>query len=285
MHWILDNMFVRMTAADQLADRIGNQAIQPVSGLLNEKNISTRKYIHALWILQRLGALKPAMLQAAVAISEPVIRLHAMRILAEEKPGEQLLLPLMLKGLEDKDPHVKRAAVELLVKYPGMRSLQLALSVRHNTPGFDTHLLYTSRLCLRNILRNDSIMKQAAAIQWNEQDASYLGDVLMGVPSIDAGIFLFKYVSQYKPADDRAPAIFRHIARFAPYQTLDSMVNIAMKNKRADTVDLVIFKGIQEGIAQRGRKENPQLELWGKSLAESVLNVISLCQRTTAFLP
>ena len=52
-----DNQFVRMTAADQLADRIGQPAVQPVSELLRDRSVSSQKYVHALWILHRLNAL------------------------------------------------------------------------------------------------------------------------------------------------------------------------------------------------------------------------------------
>lgn len=267
----MDNMPVRMAAADQLADRIGKDAIQPVTALLNEKDISTRKYVHTLWVLQRLGALTPAMLQSAMANNDPVIRLHAMHILAEQKSDEQQFFPLVLKGLDDKNPHVKRAAVELLKMYPNMRSIELALGIRNTVEDYDTHLLYATRLVLRNILRHEEVMKAVAAKQWNEKDAAHLSDVMMGVASSDAGVFLYRYISQYKPDDKRAPAIFEHIARFAPSADLDSTIKIAMNAERPDTVSLLIFQGIQQGIEKKGGKESKQLGLWGKSLAESVL--------------
>ncbi len=267
----MDNMYIRFRAADQLVDRIGKEAVQPVNAVLSEKDISTRKYVHALWVSERLGALTPTMLQAAASNNDPVIRLHTMHILAEEKPDQQQLFPLVLKGLEDKDPHVKRAAVELLMKYPGMQSIQLALGIRNNIEEYDTHLLYTVRLCLRNILRHESIMKQVAATKWNEKDAAHLSDVMMGVASEDAGVFLYRYISQYKPEDNRAPAIFQHIARFAPAADLESTIKIAMNTARPDTVNLLIFQEIQQGIEKKGARGSTQLSRWGKSLSETVL--------------
>ena len=52
-----DNLAVRLTAADQLVERIGKPAIAPVLELLNKKDVSTDEYIHSLWILERLNAL------------------------------------------------------------------------------------------------------------------------------------------------------------------------------------------------------------------------------------
>lgn len=266
----MDNMFVRMTAADQLADRIGRDAVQPVASVLGEKNISSRKYVHALWILQRMGAMQPVMLQAAAAHPDPLIRLHALHILAEQA-GPKVFWELVLNGLKDKDPHVVRAAVELLPEYPSLESLRLALDMKKKVPATDDHMLYAIRLSLRNLLRSDSVMKRAAAIEWNEQDAAAISDVLMGVPSQEAGVFLYKYVSKYKPADNRAPAIFQHIARFAPVDDLDASIKIAKGYQQPDSVSIPIYQGIQQGFAKRGGTESKEMVVWGKSLAEKVL--------------
>lgn len=267
----LENISARMLAADQMADRVAQTAVPGITSALHEENIDPRKYIHLLWVLQRLNALQPAALKSAVNNSDPLIRLHAMRILAEKKPDESFF-PLVLQGLQDPDPHVKRSAVELLAKYPSMHSLKEALHVRDDIPDYETHLLYATRLSLRNILRRDSILESAASVTWSEHDAAAISDVLMGVPSQQAGIFLYRYVTKFQPAAGRAASIYRHIARFAPYSLLDSTVTIAMRSTHADTINLLVFKSIQEGISQRGQKENPVLVKWGKALAEKVLS-------------
>lgn len=269
-----DNMFIRMTAADQLADRIGGEAVQPVAAVLGEKNVSTRKYAHALWVLYRLGALQVVMLQSAATQSDPVIRLHALHILAELK-GPKVFWATIVDALEDKDPQVQRAAIELLPDYPTMESLQLALKMRKQAPASDEHMVYVTRLAMRNLLRSASVMKQAATTAWSEQDANYIADVLMGVPSQDAGSFLFKYVSQYKPAEKRAPAIFQHIARFAPVADLDAAVRIAINYQWPDSLSIPLYQAVQSGLTQRGGKETALLANWGRSLAGNVLQSYS----------
>lgn len=268
-----DNMFVRMTAADQLADRIGKSSAGEINGILQTRQSSNRKYVHALWLSYRLGIITPQILQQAVAHTDPLIRLHALRIVAES-PGSKELFSLVQNGLKDHDAHVRRAAVELLAKYPGMESLKLALQVRAGVPEEDSHLLYAARLSLRNMLRNEPLLKEMSAMQWGEKEAAYLADVMMGVHSANAGGFLYNYVRRFKPEDNRAAAIFQHIARFGDYAKLDSTVGIAKRLQQPDTVNLIIFKAIQQGIAQRGQKENQQLVAWGKSIAENVLQSI-----------
>lgn len=280
----MDNMQIRMTAADQLADRIGQSAIAPVKDLLNQQGISSRQYIHALWVLNRLHALSPEMIQKSAQSPDPLIRLHTMRVLAEEKPDSVNYYPLVLQGLKDKDIHVQRAAVELLIQYPTMQSLDLAISARQKVADFDTHLLYTERLCLRNLLRNNQLMQQVISRNWKQEDAASLVDVMMGVPSVNAGVFLFNYISKNKLTGKEAPAVFQHIARYVPYEKLDAAVNVAMQNKRegADSADLLIYKGLQQGLAQRGAKENLKLTEWGKQLAETVLNKYPISASTSS---
>ena len=149
-----DNLVVRLAAANQLDDRIGKAAIDPITNLIAKQDVSTRAYIHGLWVLHRLNALSHDLILKSAEHNDPVIRLHTMRILAE-KDLDDSFFGLVSKSLEDKDPHVKRAATELLVKFPTMPSLNLTLSQRRSVPDFDTHQLYTTRLVLRNLLRND----------------------------------------------------------------------------------------------------------------------------------
>ncbi len=43
----------------------------------------------------------------------------------------------------------------------------------------------------------------------------------------------------------------------------------------SDTADLLVFKGIQQGIAQRGAKENPELAKWGRATGRISIEKIS----------
>ncbi|MCO5237015.1 MAG: c-type cytochrome [Chitinophagaceae bacterium] len=266
-----DNMSQRMLATDQLTDRVGQQSVPPLIEVLKDQNTGSRKYVHALWALQRLGALDMNTIRTAANHADPLIRLHTMRILAERTPDTKELFPLVVNGLKDKDPHVKRAATELLSRYPGMESFQLALTMRQEVPETDTHQLYTTRMSLRDLLRNSILMKEVLNTGWTEKEVAMISDVLMAVPSRDAAIFLYKYVNSYKVEENRAPAIYKHIARYGPEEDIDKTVRYAMQENRPGTADILIFKGIRQGIAQRGLKGNAALESWGRSLTENIL--------------
>jgi len=120
-------------------------------------------------------------------------------------------------------------------------------------------------------LRNESVIKEAVATEWSEKDATFISDVLMGVESAEAGMLLYKFASRFNIGDERAPSVFEHMARFVPHPLLDSTISLAIKKARTDTVDILVYRGLRDGIAQRGEKENASLVTWGKSLAENVL--------------
>jgi putative heme-binding domain-containing protein len=266
-----DNLVVRFAAADQLSERIGQPAIDPLTTLINNKDVSAREYIHSLWVLHRLGALKDDLIKRSAVHEDPVVRTHTMRVLLE-KDLDNNLFQLVSDALADKDPHVKRAATELLVKFPTIASLEKALSLRTDIPDFDTHQLYTSRLVLRNLLRENELMKEVVAKEWDPKKAEHLVDVIVGVPSPDAAVFLSRHIKNTSIKGEMLSRLYEHLTRYIPQTELEAAITSAsqMKGKDIDT-EFLVFKGIQQGIARRGGKESPQLQQWGTALAKSLL--------------
>jgi len=267
-----DNIVIRLAATDQLTDRIGSSSIAPVKSMLANKNSTARQYVHGLWVLQRLQALTPELIQQSAIHSNDLIRLHTMRILAEEKPDNEKVFPIISASLHDKDPHVQRAAVELLQKYPSMNAVESVLSILHTTPASDTHLTYTARLCLRNLLRQEPLIKQVVAKQWTPEEIVFIEGTLVDVYSQEAGIFLAKNVKQNPLPKEKMALAWQQIARFVPEQDVDDMIS-SVREDYADDVDMSasVFKGIRQGIAQRGGKESAALQQLGALIAEGIL--------------
>jgi putative heme-binding domain-containing protein len=267
-----DNLVIRMAAADQLADRIGSSAIDPIMDLINSKNVSARAYIHGLWVLHRLDGLNDDLIIKSAGHQDVVVRVHTMRILAEKEPLNNSFFELVSKSLEDKNPHVKRAATELLAKFSSMPAVKLTLTERSDVPDHDTHQLYTTRLVLRNLLRNSTLMKEVVANTWNEQEADHIVDVLLGVPSADAAIFLAGHISKTSNKGERLTRLYEHLARYIPAQQLEDVITSARSgNDKNVDAEYITFKGLQQGIAKRGGKESSQLLGWGTELAKALL--------------
>ena len=48
------NLALRRIAADELCDRIGEKAVEPLKQLLSRGDVSSTQTVHALWALTRL---------------------------------------------------------------------------------------------------------------------------------------------------------------------------------------------------------------------------------------
>lgn len=269
----LDNLTVRLTAADQLVERIGQAAVSPVKALLSKNGTGVNEFVHGLWILERLNALSADIITKASTHSDPVIRLHALRVLAESGDSSTALLSLAANALNDADPHVKRAAVELMAKYADIQTIETLAAARRKTPDFDSHMIYTLRLTVRNLLRHESLMKEVASRQWAPEDAAFLVTVLAGVQTPASGKFLYSYVKARRLQKEQLPKAFLHISRFIPADQMGQVIGTA-KEQSAGDLDLqyFIFNQLQEGIARNGGKEIATMQEWGKELTVKMMN-------------
>src|SRR5688500_15881615 len=143
-----------------------------------------------------MGVLSNELINTSATHDDVLVRLHTMRILLEKEFTNKAFFNVVSKAVDDKDPHVQRAATEVLVKFPQMAAVEKALQERGNVGDNDSHQLYTTRLVLRNLLRNENLMKEVVAREWEQKDARYLVDVIVGVPSENAAVFLARYINE-----------------------------------------------------------------------------------------
>ncbi|GIL21729.1 MAG: hypothetical protein BroJett042_02420 [Bacteroidota bacterium] len=266
----LDNIVTRMAAADQVADRIGTEAIEPLKALLTDST-NPKKYIHALWVLYRLDGLTQDIMKQSLAHTSPLVRLHTLRILREWGSHPDVFHPLVLNSLNDTDAHVQRAATELLTRYEEMSSVDAALKILQSTPAEDTHLIYTARLVLRNLLRNNDLMRLTLAKEWSSQDQAFIAGTLVDVHSAEAAAFLSKFLQGNNMQKDKTRLAYQQIARYIPAAQLEAEIEKAKNRVTADAdQNAQTFRGIKDGLAQRDT-HSKQLEAWGKEIAEALL--------------
>jgi putative heme-binding domain-containing protein len=271
-----DNLPVRVAATDQITDRLGSAAVEALKSTLADANTSSRKYIHSMWALYRLNALSDETLKTSLGHNDSLIRIHALRVLVEKAPDPSFN-EVVAASLNDKNPHIQRVATELLVKYPNIQSLEAVLGVLHKTRAdFDNHLFYTGRLALRNLLRNEAVLKEAIAKTWDETDGGYIAGVMVDVPLPSAATFLVDYMGKYSLPADKVPAAYRQIARFTPTAQLQLVIDKALGNTETDINQRsLIYKGLVEGLAQRGGgSRNSDTKLfakWAPALAADLL--------------
>lgn len=268
------NLPARMTATDQITDRLGNEALPGLLNVLNASSTSPRQYVHILWSLHRLGGLSDDVLRTAATSADSLIRLHAFRVLLE-RPADPGFYELISDGLHDANPHVRRAAIEALAKHPGIQSIQSVLSLLQSTPANgDTHLHYTARLALRNMLRDTGTLEEAVTHPWKEEDAAWLAGVMADVPLPASAVFLAGYITHGKLDKDRIPAAYAQIARFISADRLPQIVKAAL----VDNTDLPLrgltYRGIRSGLQQRsGDKLLSVLAPYAPSLAADIMKL------------
>src|SRR5439155_25221234 len=107
------NLTVRLTATHLLAGR-EPKIIDGLAGALLQTSDGTAQRAHLLWVLERHSQLSDPDLSYAAKDSNPLVRVHAMRVLANRRELQKPLRDLVLTGLKDKDAFVQRCAVEAL---------------------------------------------------------------------------------------------------------------------------------------------------------------------------
>ena len=278
-----DNLTVRMTAANQLTDRVGREAARPLTELMRQSATGARSRVLALWVLHRLGSLDEAMIREAATQADPTVRTHMMRILREMDTADQMYYPLVVKALDDKNPHVRRAAVEAIANHPSTKTVEHLLAQVERIPNSDSHYQYTVRLMLRNLLQDETRLAPVAARSWGPAATETLADVLTGVDSEAAGRFLFAYL---QTAEKRGGSRkWQHAARFVPAHQLADVVKLAHRQtKQATDQEPAVFQAVQEGVAQRGADPPRALAQWGTQLAERLFEQHKIALDDTAAL-
>lgn len=269
-----DNLPLRMTVTDQLTDRIGKAAVEPLRELLENEDTKPVARVHALWALYRLHALTPDLIRSHAENEHALVRLHTFRILFEKDMVSAGVFPLIVSALKDRDPHVSRAALEALTHYPEMNTLETVLQFRHQVPEQDDHLLYTARLCLRNLVRDKQLMTQASVRKWAAEDARALCDIMTGLNTVESAAFLRAYLGNDEVVSDRdLPRLLQHAARFGPAGETSRLTAIARERAGDDPdTQFRFFSALRTGLQQGGLKENTSFASWGRSLAATLMD-------------
>ena len=269
-----DMVDTRLRVADQLVLRVGTPAAVPVEAMARGQAAAPVQRVHGLWVLHRLDALPDDLLAAAARDAARVVRVHALRIMAEMPQLDDQQHTLVRDALADEDSHVQRAAVQTLARHPRLTSLDPLLALRQRIPARDSHLTYAARLSLRNHLRQEDIMPVVMGERWDEENARALADVTRGVHSADAGQFLLRFMQRFRPSPERRGDYVEHAARYLPPNEGGDLVAF-VREEFADDLDvqLMLFQRIQGGLAQQGAApdEVEQLGDWGTDLAMQFL--------------
>lgn len=265
------NMRVRMMAANQLVDRVGKKAIEPVKQIVLAGSDSLQT-AHGLWVLKRLEALPSEILQKTAVHPSRLVRTHAMRVIADYPVLDSLKETLVLAGLEDSDPNVQRVAAHAMAEHPALKFLEPLIALRSQVPSYDTHLKYAVRLSLRNQLREEPVLQHVLQKKWSAQDSKTLADVMVGVRSAGAAEFLAAHLEHVPEPEEKAARYLQHAVQFTPKKRLAHLVKFSRRPDHNESFQLALFQAAQKGIARRGTQVPEQMRSWGMKLAKNVID-------------
>ncbi len=113
----------RLLAVDQLSDRCGISAIEPLrQAVLASSNSPTawRRRVLSSWVLLRLGQLRDSELKQIATDASPLVRMHGLRMIAELPELSPQTRSLALNGLVDSAANVRRLAADALGQHPAL---------------------------------------------------------------------------------------------------------------------------------------------------------------------
>jgi hypothetical protein len=267
------NVNVRLLATNELVDRGGRDVIGAVRRMVDRRTATPEQRACGLWILTRLAALPPERLRAAATDREELVRVHALRILAESRSLTEADRAVAERGLRDASPHVQRVAVEVLGRHPAWSAVRPLLDVRAAVSSEDTHLMYTVRVAMRDHLRVPAIFDRARATAWNEGDSRAIADAASGIPSPDAARLLLAHLQRVSEPRDRMVHYLRHVARYAPAAETEPLAGLVRRSVPTDLdLQLDLHEVARSGIAERGEAMPASMRAWSESLVAHFLD-------------
>jgi putative heme-binding domain-containing protein len=252
------NLVVRTFATNQL-ERRGATTISPLRELLGG-GASPRQWTHALWALERASpeGAGPFLMKAA-AHDDPLVRVHAQRVLAERAEWADDLRRLAISGLADADAFVQRAAADALGQHPQSAQVRPLLALRLTSPEDDTHLRHVVRMALRDHFTDGPVWSEYSRDKLDEAQARVLADIMPGVPRPEAAGFLVEHLRRTTEAPDVRVVYVRHAARYGKAADRAALLALVRDEK---VRPLPLIKAMLEGTRERGdRPEEALTEL------------------------
>lgn len=221
-----------------------------------------------------MSALSEQTLLKAIQHRSALVRTHAIRIVLERKKSDPFFHQPVLRALTDRSPHVQRVAVEALALYPNVETVHTLVRFGQTVPAYDTHLSYTVKLCLRNLLRDKTLGSQVAAASWSQPDQIALAEPMSGVNEVYAGQFLFQTLRVNTLPKDTELKLLRQTALYLPADQRDDLVGFIRQKYTGDpSSQYRLFTVVQQSIRQQGAIVNESVRQWGVALAERLIQL------------
>lgn len=279
-----ENLTVRTLATHQLAERIGPQAVEPLTELHSRQSHVWQR-VHGLWVLFRLGALTDDLVTRLAADSEAAVRVHLAKCLAERPDwrSDGFERNCVLGLIEDEDAFVRRAAAEALGRHPDPNNVTVLLDLWEKTTAEDTHLIHVTRMALRDTLASHPQLGTLVT-SYSEQPGrlARIADVALGIPAPAASQFLLDYL-RLKTDKSRLSDWLYHTARHADDELLPAVYEYAESLRSEGTaVELTVLRSLHRAAQERQRALPANIRQWAVTLGNDQLRSKELSESQQA---
>jgi hypothetical protein len=246
---------VRMRAGDELCDRLGAAAVAPLRDALPPLSPTARA--HALWALHRLGAGRLEEVRDASTSGDRLLRVHAMRILADSATWDGSDRSTVRLALDDAEPMVRRAAVDAIGRHPRADDLDALLKLSETTPETDVHLRHAIKLALLEIIRVPGTLSRWSASTTSKPVPDRMAGIALALPSLEAGAFLIDYLGRYSTSPELTGQYLAHAAKnLPPDADVSTLAKVAQREDDLD-LQLDLLMAVRNGLRQRQRTASP----------------------------
>lgn len=171
------NETVRRLAMEELVERGRGDAA--VAAAVRRTSPSEHHRARGVRALALLGKLDASATAAALADESRLVRVHALKAVAD-LPGWDESRAAVIRGkLADADPFVRRAAVEALAAHPAALSIGPLLRCWRETPAEDVQLIHAVRMAMQKQLASAKPEEMSAikSLGSTAEDANRLSEI------------------------------------------------------------------------------------------------------------
>ncbi|UUO04846.1 c-type cytochrome [Blastopirellula sp. J2-11] len=247
------NLTTRLLATHQLVDRIGAEAQDPLRDAIQSDDSVTRA--HAAWCLARLGLLELAELQRLAEDQDPLVRVHAMRILGEVGLAvwTDAHRQLAIASLQDQDAFVARAAADALGRHPHLENVRPLLSLWKGIRKDDSHLAMTARIALREHFRDAEVMASLSSVEWVKIEILLLSEIAIASRSPQGADFLLTHWPTIRLQRDFSSQALENASQYASPAAITTLIDVVTADLPPDlATQLRVLLPITQGAAARG---------------------------------
>ena len=269
---------VRQHAADQIVDRIGSEAAQPLTTeLANSLKDSLQPATpQILWSLFKLGQLQSTDLRKCYLNGTERSRIHVLRICSEMPPGPDVTL-LIRSGLLDPSALVKRAAADAAAQHPDVEILKEVINLATTVSSDDVHLQHGLKIALRNQLLDPEVADWFKSQQQPVASATAVAGILDGLHCDHTGAVALSLLTGNSLEKDVKSEVFRRAARSVSQDTITVLTSLVRQLPSPDAaLKIELWTSLSDTIAEKSLTPPSTFVDWSVELGENIFESFDL---------